>query len=138
MAQSRESHPPIALSSAPIDTHLLSGAVPCADGRLPAAEKYLGDDVDAQGRVVGWEGLANHVRHEVFHRMGFTDQETVALLCGGHVYGRCHPRASGYAGPWVEHPTHFSNEYACTAQRRGYRPSLIGSSQLPFTAALLS
>jgi len=81
-------------------------------GRLPAAEKYLGDDVDAQGRVVGWEGLANHVRHEVFHRMGFTDQETVALLCGGHVYGRCHPRASGYAGPWVEHPTRFSNEYA--------------------------
>ena len=27
-------------------------------------------------------------------------------------YGRCHPNASGYAGPWVEHPTQFSNEYA--------------------------
>ena len=36
-------------------------------------------------------------RIEVFYRMGFDDQEIVALLCGGHVYGRCHPSASGYA-----------------------------------------
>jgi hypothetical protein len=42
----------------------------------------------------------------------FNDREIVALLCGGHVYGRCHPTASGYAGPWVEEPTKFSNEYA--------------------------
>lgn len=92
-------------------------------GRLPAAEKYccphlegqtpIGDSLDSQGRVKGWEGLCTHVRQEVFHRMGFTtDQEIVALLCGGHVYGRCHPTFSGYAGPWVEHPTQFSNEYA--------------------------
>ena len=81
-------------------------------GRLPAAEKYLGDEVDAEGRVVGWERLSTHVRHEVFYRMGFNDQEIVALLCGGHVYGRAHPKASGYAGPWVENPTVFSNEYA--------------------------
>jgi len=89
-------------------------------GRLPAAEKYLcphvqgnlGESTDAQGRVAGWEGLCTHVRQEVFYRMGFNDQEIVALLCGGHVYGRCHPTASGYAGPWVEHPTRFSNEYA--------------------------
>ena len=90
-------------------------------GRLPAAEKYLcphvaGQDaaagLDASGRVVGWEGLCTHVRQEVFYRMGFDDREIVALLCGGHVYGRCHPTASGYAGPWVEHPTQFSNEYA--------------------------
>ena len=91
-------------------------------GRLPAAEKYLcphvegvqqlSDSLDASGRVVGWEGLCTHVRNEVFYRMGFNDQEIVALLCGGHVYGRCHPNFSGYAGPWVEHPTQFSNEYA--------------------------
>uniref|UniRef100_A0A7S0L925 Plant heme peroxidase family profile domain-containing protein n=1 Tax=Coccolithus braarudii TaxID=221442 RepID=A0A7S0L925_9EUKA len=88
--------------------------------RLPAAEKYLcphvqgslGEGVDVEGRVKGWEGLCTHVREEVFYRMGFNDQEIVALLCGGHVYGRCHPSASGYAGPWVEHPTVFSNEYA--------------------------
>lgn len=90
-------------------------------GRLPAAEKYLcphiegadlGTNLDTGGRVVGWEGLCSHVRNEVFYRMGFNDQEIVALLCGGHVYGRCHPNFSGYAGPWVEHPTQFSNEYA--------------------------
>lgn len=69
--------------------------------------------LDAEtGTVKGWEGLCTHVRNEVFYRMGFNDQEIVALLCGGHVYGRCHPNASGYAGPWVEHPTQFSNEYA--------------------------
>lgn len=90
-------------------------------GRLPAAEKYLcphmegaqlGDALEEDGKVKGWEGLCTHVRNEVFYRMGFDDQEIVALLCGGHVYGRCHPNFSGYAGPWVEHPTQFSNEYA--------------------------
>ena len=44
--------------------------------------------------------------------MGFTDRETVALLCGGHVYGRCHPDNRGYAGAWVEKPYEWSNEYA--------------------------
>ena len=43
---------------------------------------------------------------------GFNDREIVALLCGGHVYGRCHPSSSGYAGPWVEEPYKWSNEYA--------------------------
>lgn len=90
-------------------------------GRLPAAEKYLcphidgtmvSESLDETGKVKGWEGLCSHVRNEVFYRMGFNDQEIVALLCGGHVYGRCHPEFSGYAGPWVEHPTQFSNEYA--------------------------
>lgn len=91
-------------------------------GRLPAAEKYCCPHLDdanvsssidpSTGTVRGWEGLCTHVRDEVFYRMGFDDREIVALLCGGHVYGRCHPNASGYAGPWVEHPTKFSNEYA--------------------------
>jgi peroxiredoxin len=82
-------------------------------GRLPAAEKYVSyDGVDAEGRPNGWQGLCMHIRNEVFYRMGFNDREIVALLCGGHVYGRCHPTSSGYAGAWVEHPTRWSNEYA--------------------------
>eukprot|EP00956_Cyclotella_meneghiniana_P021919 scaffold40636_cov64-Cyclotella_meneghiniana.AAC.4 len=91
-------------------------------GRLPAAEKYCCPHLDdsnaaasidaSSGTVKGWEGLCTHIRNEVFYRMGFGDQEIVALLCGGHVYGRCHPNFSGYAGPWVEYPTKFSNEYA--------------------------
>merc|ERR1719210_1368796 len=44
--------------------------------------------------------------------MGFADQEIVALVCGGHAYGRCHTTSSGYNGAWVENPTLFSNKYA--------------------------
>ena len=38
------------------------------------------------------------MREEIFQRMGLSDREAVALLCGGHVYGRCHTQHSGYAG----------------------------------------
>ncbi len=62
------------------------------DGRLPDA---------AQG--------AQHVR-DIFYRMGFNDQEIVALL-GAHSLGRCHTDRSGYEGPWTFAPTTFSNEY---------------------------
>eukprot|EP00490_Sorites_sp_Unknown_P017265 CAMPEP_0114698040 /NCGR_PEP_ID=MMETSP0191-20121206/74451_1 /TAXON_ID=126664 /ORGANISM="Sorites sp." /LENGTH=400 /DNA_ID=CAMNT_0001997867 /DNA_START=1 /DNA_END=1199 /DNA_ORIENTATION=- len=83
--------------------------------RLPEAEHGLapGMEVDEDGRLKGWENVAAHVR-AIFGRMGFNDREAVALLCGGHVYGRCHPHesGSGYAGAWVENPTMFSNEYA--------------------------
>ena len=80
-------------------------------GRLPQAEFGLGDGADDEGRVRGWENLAQHLR-DVFGRMGFGDRDIVALCCGGHVYGRCHRERSGYAGAWVEAPTVFSNEYA--------------------------
>jgi len=85
-----------------------------APGRLPGAEKGLDDGwkLDGDGRMQGWEKLAEHIRHEVFGRMGFDDLETVALITGGHLYGRCHPEHSGYSGAWVENPTLFSNEYA--------------------------
>jgi len=84
-----------------------------APGRLPGAEAGAdeGMEVDEKGRIKGWEKTAEHIRG-VFGRMGFSDREVVALLCGGHVYGRCHKEYSGYAGAWVENPTRFSNEYA--------------------------
>lgn len=85
-----------------------------APGRLPGAEKGLDPawKVDDEGRMQGWEKLAEHIRQDVFGRMGFDDKEIVALVTGGHLYGRCHPEHSGYAGAWVEAPTVFSNEYA--------------------------
>jgi cytochrome c peroxidase len=105
------------------ETHLTSGGWcnPMPEGghnRLPGAEKYVNHEagVDADGRPAGWQQLCVHIRDEVFYRMGFDDREIVALLCGGHVYGRCHPTSSGYAGAWVEHPTKWSNEYATDSE----------------------
>ena len=86
-------------------------------GRLPAAEKGIMDGCpgaacDDVGVMKGWEALAEYMRKDIFYRMGFDDREIVALMCGGHVYGRCHTDRSGYAGAWVAAPTEFSNEYA--------------------------
>lgn len=96
-----------------------------APGRLPGAEKGIAAewDVDEEGRMKGWENLAQHIR-EVFGRMGLSDKEAVALIVGGHVYGRCHTNNSGYAGAWVENPTLFTNEYAA---------DLIGDKWIPVT-----
>lgn len=64
----------------------------------------------AHGRLPDAEGDGKHIR-AIFNRMGFNDQEIVALIGGGHVLGRCHPESSGYEGPWVDNPIKFSNEY---------------------------
>eukprot|EP00808_Paulinella_micropora_P027882 g11549.t1 len=71
------------------------------NGRLPDAEKPTRQE------------LFDHIRGLFVKRMGFSERETVALIAGGHVYGRCHTDRSGYAGPWVSNPIKFSNEY-CT------------------------
>jgi len=52
---------------------------------------------------------APHLR-DIFYRMGFSDQEIVALS-GAHSMGRCHPDRSGFKGPWTNAPTTFSNLY---------------------------
>jgi len=67
------------------------------DGRLPDADK--GDILSS----------AQHVR-DIFYRMGFNDQEIVALS-GAHSVGFCHTDRSGYWGPWSFSPNMFSNEY---------------------------
>ncbi|CAF1456936.1 unnamed protein product [Didymodactylos carnosus] len=48
--------------------------------------------------------------HEKFRRMGFGKKEMVALL-GAHCLGRCYKDRSDFDGPWVDHPTKFTNEF---------------------------
>ncbi|MEQ8837443.1 MAG: peroxidase family protein, partial [Lacipirellulaceae bacterium] len=61
------------------------------------------------GRLPDASQGADHLR-EVFGRMGFNDQEVVALS-GGHTVGRCHEVRSGYDGAWTQNPLNFDNEY---------------------------
>nr|POE52049.1 cytochrome c peroxidase, mitochondrial [Quercus suber] len=62
------------------------------DGRLPDGAK--GQD---------------HLR-AIFNRMGFNDQEIVALS-GAHALGRCHTDRSGFTGPWTFSPITLTNDY---------------------------
>jgi len=81
--------------------------IPFKSGRSDEKEKKL---CPMNGRLPSAEGDGGHIR-QVFNRMGFNDQEIVALIGGGHVLGRCHKDRSGYDGPWVDNPIKFSNEY---------------------------
>lgn len=62
---------------------------------------------------------AAHIR-AIFNRMGFNDQEIVALS-GAHALGRCHTDRSGYTGPWTNAPTTFSNLYFQELLNRHWR-----------------
>lgn len=76
-------------------------------GRVDAAN---GDACPPDGRLPDASKAETHIR-DVFHRMGYSDRELVALIGGGHSIGRCHPEASGYTGPWTFAPTTVSNLY---------------------------
>ena len=66
---------------------------------------------------------ATHLR-EIFGRMGFNDQEIVALA-GAHALGRCHADASGYVGPWTPTPTTFNNIYFSLLVNLKWEPNVV-------------
>jgi cytochrome c peroxidase len=90
-------------------------AVPWSAGRVDSISPE--DDVTPDGRLPnadsGPPGAdqsdADHLR-EIFGRMGFNDQEIVALS-GAHALGRCHTTASGFDGPWTPTPVLWTNSY---------------------------
>ena len=79
--------------------------IPWRPGRIDGTEEHVTPD----GRLPDASQAHDHLR-EIFYRMGFNDQEIVALS-GAHSLGRCHPNRSGFDGPWQFAPTSFNNEY---------------------------
>jgi len=80
--------------------------VPVALGRVDHQD---GNKCPPNGRLPDATQGAQHLR-DIFYRMGFNDQEIVALS-GAHTLGRCHRVRSGFDGPWTTKPLVFDNEY---------------------------
>merc|ERR1712160_208504 len=55
---------------------------------------------------------------------GLSEEEAVALISGGHAYGRCHREYTGYEGTWMNNAIQFNNEYVT---------DLIGDEWVPVT-----
>lgn len=91
--------------------------VPHRFGRSDAAD---GAGCPAHGRLPDAAQGAAHVR-EVFYRMGFNDQEIVALS-GAHTVGRAHQVRSGFDGPWTDNPLTFDNSYFRNLLEREWKP----------------
>ena len=82
---------------------------PRVDVRFGRGDASDGGACPANGRLPDAAQGAAHLR-DVFGRMGFNDQEIVALS-GAHTLGRCHVERSGFDGPWTRNPLRFDNVY---------------------------
>ncbi|KAJ7680685.1 heme peroxidase [Mycena polygramma] len=79
--------------------------IPWRPGRIDGVAEQATPD----GRLPDASQGAAHLR-AIFGRMGFNDQEIVALS-GAHALGRCHANRSGFEGPWTFSPTTLTNDY---------------------------
>jgi cytochrome c peroxidase len=79
--------------------------IPWRAGRIDGTA----DNVTPDGRLPDASQGPRHLR-DIFYRMGFNDQEIVALS-GAHALGRCHRDRSGFDGPWTFSPVTVSNEF---------------------------
>ncbi|KAI0268818.1 cytochrome c peroxidase [Gloeopeniophorella convolvens] len=79
--------------------------IPWRPGRIDGVAK----DATPDGRLPNGALGQDHLR-VIFGRMGFNDQEIVALS-GAHALGRCHADRSGFEGPWTFSPTTVSNDF---------------------------
>ncbi|EPE08941.1 cytochrome c peroxidase [Ophiostoma piceae UAMH 11346] len=84
-----------------------------------------------RGRLPDAAQGADHLRH-IFNRMGFNDQEIVALS-GAHNLGRCHIDRSGFDGAWVNSPTRFSNQYFRLIRNLEWKPKVLTNGVKQFT-----
>ncbi|KAI0155126.1 peroxiredoxin [Xylariaceae sp. FL1272] len=84
-------------------------SIPWKGGRTDFSDEEATKRLPPRGRLPDAALGAQHLR-SIFGRMGFNDQEIVALS-GAHNLGRCHADRSGFEGKWVNQPTRFSNQY---------------------------
>jgi cytochrome c peroxidase len=101
--------PVIPWSSGRVDAMDPSAVPP--EGRLPKADS---------GKPGSDPSDADHLR-QIFGRMGFNDQDIVALS-GAHALGRCNIPNSGYDGKWTPTPTTFSNIYYLVLNGAVWKP----------------
>jgi len=98
-------------------------------GRVDAYEGYSLEELDVSMIYVNaGDTSADDVR-EKFDKMDMNDQETVALIGGGHAFGRCHAYVSGFDGQWTANPSVFDNQYFNFLLDQSYRPSRTISGQ---------
>ena len=103
------------------------------------------------GNSTNYAGSAVQSRSS-FGRMAMNDSETVALIGGGHAFGKCHgmcpegagespkenpmdpwngpcgkdkPHTSGFEGPWTTTPTQWSNMYFVQLMQLAYSNSVV-------------
>ncbi|EEH41216.1 cytochrome c peroxidase [Paracoccidioides lutzii Pb01] len=97
----------------------------------PGRTDFVDDSkLPPRGRLPDASQGTDHLRH-VFYRMGFNDQEIVALS-GAHTLGRTHMNRSGYEGPWVNNPTRFSNQYFKLLTTLEWRPTTLSNGVKQF------
>lgn len=119
------------------DLWTLAGAVAVEEMGGPAIPWKGGrtDFVDdsknpPRGRLPDATKGADHIRW-IFNRMGFNDQEIVALS-GAHNLGRCHADRSGFDGKWVNNPTRFSNQYFRLLLSMQWKEKLLPNGVMQF------
>jgi len=82
---------------------------PCGS-RLPAADLGQDSSVRAGAPACQREAKTIEAVRGTFERMGFNDQETVALIVMGHQCGRMHTEVSGFEGAWTHSPAKWNTD----------------------------